>query len=286
MSPSRLRSISHGQHSRARRAAEWERRPRPAGPHLARARQKSRCLPPPTPSPRRAVIITSSLFLLRSLGKEPENSNSRCRGRLSYKTLRWVAPRLATTLKKPLCSSLTLGERGGGHPLPARTPRPRWSLQLLQPGTSGPSPPPRPPRRSPGSPHLSFIAGAVCVPTLDLGEGAHRSLAVTPIPSRLSHHNPPPAPPRPPAPPPREPGPLLAGSSGEFHTSVAHSSTPAPTPGQSGVLGSQATTPRPRRRTPSTGCPRSPRAPAARPQPPPPPTQPPTWPTRGSVMPR
>lgn len=54
----------------------------------------------PHPFARRAVIITSSLFLLRSLGKEPESSNSSCRGRLSYKTLRWVALRLATTPKK------------------------------------------------------------------------------------------------------------------------------------------------------------------------------------------
>lgn len=74
--------------------------PCPARPHLAGAKQRSPVPAAPHPFARRAVIITSSLFLLRSLGKEPESSNSSCRGRLSYKTLRWVALRLATTPKK------------------------------------------------------------------------------------------------------------------------------------------------------------------------------------------
>lgn len=38
---------------RARRTPRSESSPHPARPHLASARQKSRCSPPPTPSPRR-----------------------------------------------------------------------------------------------------------------------------------------------------------------------------------------------------------------------------------------
>ncbi|KAK2094076.1 hypothetical protein P7K49_027814 [Saguinus oedipus] len=140
----------------------------PAQPHLLRSPRP----PPPSPaapSPqRRAVIITSSLFLLPSLAKEPENSNSRCRGRLSYKTLRWVAPRLATTRKKPPCSSLALGEPGGGHPLPRAHPPPRPTRQPR------PRPPPRAPARAARAlRHSPFIPGPRRLVHLRWGRGCH-----------------------------------------------------------------------------------------------------------------
>lgn len=143
--------------------------PCPARPHLAGAKQRSGCLPPPSPSPRRAVIITSSLFLLRSLGKEPENSNSSCRGRLSYKTLRWVALRLATTPKKaPVLPARTW--RAQQRPPP---PKPEAQALLgataVAKGTSGPSPSPRP--------QCPYTTSSKHLPSIPrLGPGGHLGL--------------------------------------------------------------------------------------------------------------
>jgi hypothetical protein len=209
--------------------------PCPARPHLASVKQRSRCLPPPSPSPRRAVIITSSLFLLRSLGKEPENSNSSCRGRLSYKTLRWVALRLATTPKKaPVLPARTWRAQ-------QRPPPPKPEAQALPgakavaKGTSGPSPPPRPqcPYHQLQAPFIHSQSRSGCPPGLGGGETQVAPHCPTRVPLW---------------PGPRAAPPYPASRSGEFHTSASllHPGSPCasnPAAGRCSPEGPQRRTP-------------------------------------------
>lgn len=138
----------------------------------------------PHPLAAQAVIITSSLFLLRSLAKKPENSNSRCRGRLSYKTLRWGAPRLATTPKKAPVLLLALGEQAAATPSRrAASGRARRDsrcdpAQVAPPGL-------RDHRAQPSCPPPFIHSQSGRRSHLGLGEGGCKSLAAAPVSPQL-----------------------------------------------------------------------------------------------------
>lgn len=122
---------------------------RPPGTHLAGTGGPV----PAAPTPRRPGCNNDILVISPAIvSKRAQNGNSRCRGRLGYSILRRVAPRLATTPKKPPRSAPTW--RARGHP-PGRLRQPPGGCGRCAPAeVTPPVPRPRAPRAPRAQPRL------------------------------------------------------------------------------------------------------------------------------------